>query len=180
MTIRKTWKPPLTAKSTCQSKCGPIVASTSAVQLMTLCGGCCKLHWKSFCSCRTHRAAQKSTLARTLAGQSEPQTTACSWDASPSRGIRNVQSFFCVVKSHSKKGGKNESLKIKTEEQRIKTDTIHFARNFIEARKVRPQVKNDHDSSGNPARSRTPVLRENSTPWNVDSWVVSRKRTYAN
>ena len=73
--------------------------------------------------------------------------------------------LFCVVKSHSKKGGGgNESLKIKTEEQRIKTDTIHFARNFIEARKVRPQVKNDHDSSGNPARSSTPVLRENSTP----------------
>lgn len=180
MTIRKTWKPPLTAKSTCQSKCGPIVASTSAVQLMTLCGGCCKLHWKSFCVCRTHRAAQKSTLARTLAGQSEPQTTACSLvRCVPVARYSKCAELFCVVKS-LKKRGKNESLKIKTEEQRIKTDTIHFARNFIEARKVRPQVKNDHDSSGNPARSRTPVLRENSTPWNVDSWVVSRKRTYAN
>ena len=97
-----------------------------------------------------------------------------------SRCIRNVQSFFAWSNLTQKQGGENESLKIKTEEQRIKTDTIHFARNFIEARKVRPQVKNDHDSSGNPARSRTPVLRENSTPWNVDSWVVSRKRTYAN
>ena len=82
----------------------------------------------------------------------------------PRRAVFEMCRAFLRSQISLKKRGKNESLKTKTEEQRIKTDTIHFSRNFIEARKVRPQVKNDHDSSGNPARSRTPVLRENSTP----------------
>ena len=110
-------------------------------------------------------ALLKSLLSpvRWLANQShKPQHAR---EMRPRRAVFEMcRAFLRSQISLKKKREKNESLKIKTEEQRIKTDTIHFSRNFIEARKVRPQVKNDHDSSGNPARSSTPVLRENSTP----------------
>ena len=128
MTIRKTWKPPLTAKSTCQSKCGPIVASTSAVQLMTLCGGCCKLHWKSFCACRTHRAAQKSTLARTLAGQSEPQTR---------RAVFEMCRAFLRSQISQKKG---EKWKFENKDWRTKNKNRHhtFCTQFYWSTKSSP------------------------------------------
>ena len=53
----------------------------------------------------------------------------------PRRAVFEMCRAFLRSQISLKKRGKNESLKIKTEEQRIKTDTIHFARNFIEAQK---------------------------------------------
>ena len=163
MTIRKTWKPPLTAKSTCQSKCGPIVASTSAVQLMTLCGGCCKLHWKSFCVCRTHRAAQKSTLARTLAGQSEPQTTACSWCVPVARYSKCAE-LFCVVKSHSKKRGKK--WKFENKDRRTKNKNRHhtFCTQFYWSTKSSPASEKRSRLIGKP-RS----IENAGVAWKLDS-----------